>query len=97
MLKGKHSYLGRGDTEHNIAEFFVLRKWRRLGIGRRVAFDLFERFPGGWEIAEERLNAAAQAFWRSIVGEYTGGYFTEVDSHPPAWDGPVQYFRSSER
>lgn len=92
VLKRRQSYLGMSDTEHSIAEFFVMRKWRRFGIGRTVACELFDRFPGRWEIAQERTNAAAQTFWRSIIGEYTRGQYEEVMLRPPAWDGPVQSF-----
>src|SRR5512133_3078613 len=31
---------------HAIAEFFILRKYRRQGLGRAVAWQIFERFPG---------------------------------------------------
>ncbi len=34
----------------HMAEFFVLRRWRRTGVGRAAVRDLLERFPGTWEI-----------------------------------------------
>jgi predicted acetyltransferase len=33
-----------------MSEFFVLRKYRRQGIGRTAAVELFERFPGPWRV-----------------------------------------------
>jgi len=33
---------------HSMAEFFIMRKYRRLGLGRVVAINLFERFEGQW-------------------------------------------------
>ena len=33
---------------HNIAEFFVLQKYRRLGIGKFVASQIFDMHKGGW-------------------------------------------------
>lgn len=61
-----------------LSEFFVLRKHRRSGIGRRAAFALFDRFGGKWEISELTRNTAAIKFWRRVIGEYTGGHYEEV-------------------
>lgn len=80
--------------ERWIAEFFVMKKWRRQGVGRQAAFELFRRLPGGWQIGQERVNLASQAFWAKVVAEFTGGRFREMDSRPPAWDGPILLFHS---
>jgi predicted acetyltransferase len=34
----------------DIAEFFVLRRFRRLGVARRAAFLVWDRFPGRWTV-----------------------------------------------
>jgi predicted acetyltransferase len=54
-------------SDHSVAEFFVLRKYRRIGIGSRVARVLFERWPGRWEIAVARYNEPALSFWRKAI------------------------------
>jgi predicted acetyltransferase len=77
-----------------IAEFFVMHKYRRHGVGRIVAKQMFDRFHGRWEIAEMVENEMAQAFWREVVGEHTGGNFTEVSLENDRWRGPVQIFNS---
>jgi len=75
-------------------EFFILRKFRRLGWGERLATHLFDRFPGVWEVGEIPANTPAQAFWRRIIGRYTGGDFREVVLDDERWRGPVQVFHS---
>jgi predicted acetyltransferase len=97
VLKNRYSNLGLDDTEHSIAEFFVMRKWRRTGVGRRAAFEVFDRFRGRWEVAQRRSNKDAQAFWRSVIEDYTSGDYEETNSSPPAWDGFAQCFTSVER
>ena len=62
---------------YDMGEFFVLRKYRRSGIGRFVARTLFDRFAGAWEMRELPSNAATQTFWRRIIGDYTREAFTE--------------------
>ena len=78
-------------------EFFVMRKYRRQGIGERVAVHLFDRFPGTWEVGEIASNVNAQAFWRKVVGRYTGGQFEEKVPGAEKWPGPIQIFSSARR
>lgn len=78
-----------------IEEFFVMRKYRRLGAGEHAATRLFDRFGGTWEIGQIAQNVPAQAFWRTIVGRYTGGDYEEFHLDDARWRGPVQYFHAS--
>jgi predicted acetyltransferase len=76
----------------DMSEFFVLRKYRRCGLGERAAGQLFDRFRGRWEVRERRENRAAAQFWRRIIGRYTGGRFTDEELDDDRWRGPVQRF-----
>jgi predicted acetyltransferase len=78
-----------------IDEFFVMRKYRRLGVGEHVATTLFDRFAGTWQVAQMDINTGAQAFWRDVIGRYTRGRFEERWFSDDNWLGPVQYFTSS--
>ncbi|HWV35292.1 MAG TPA: GNAT family N-acetyltransferase [Thermomicrobiales bacterium] len=80
-----------------IADFFVLRRYRRLGVGEHVARELFDRFPGRWEVAQLAENTVAQAFWRRVIDRYTGGRFTEVQWDDDRWRGPVQTFDNTPK
>jgi predicted acetyltransferase len=77
---------------YSIAEFFIMRKYRRQGVGERAACCLFDRFPGKWHVAEIPENIAAIRFWRRVIAAYTKGQFEEVID--PDWEGPVQMFIS---
>ena len=69
----------KDDGSHNMfmAEFFILKKYRGQGIGQKVAFALFDRHSGEWQVSEIAQNYPAQAFWRKIIARYTGGPFEE--------------------
>ncbi|MGX7707661.1 GNAT family N-acetyltransferase [Methylobacterium sp. Gmos1] len=54
-------------VDHAVAEFFVLRKNRRAGIGTRAAHLAIRRHPGRWEAAVSRFNPEALPFWRRTV------------------------------
>lgn len=56
---------------HSIAEFFVMKKYRRKGVGKVAAMKIFDMFPGGWEISQWSNNLPAQNFWKQIISEYT--------------------------
>ncbi|WP_010275222.1 GNAT family N-acetyltransferase [Paenibacillus senegalensis] len=90
-LINDHSILNKPDTK-TIAEFFIMRKWRKKGVGRQAALTIFDTHPGLWEVKQEKENKIAQKFWQSVIQSYTGGAYTRLESHPPAWDGPLIYF-----
>jgi predicted acetyltransferase len=70
-------HMGAG-MDFRMSEFFVLRRHRGRGIGRRAVVALFERFRGKWEITELARNAPAISFWRRVIGEYGGGRHQET-------------------
>jgi predicted acetyltransferase len=54
-----------------MAEFFILRKYRRQGIGREVAYRVFDSFEGRWEVTQEKENLLAQRFWQQVIEGYS--------------------------
>ncbi|SRR5581483_2939335 len=75
----RHPYLIRSDGKwagfalvrsgdpNDMAEFFVLRKYRRSGVGRDAAHAVLRRFPGRWTVRQLLTNTAASAFWRAAI------------------------------
>lgn len=76
-------------------EFFVMRAYRRQGVGRQAAVRAFELFRGVWEVYELQQNVAAQAFWRGIIGQYTAGRFEEQTWKRYGLNGVMQTFDNS--
>lgn len=60
-----------------LSEFFVVRACRRGGVGSEAARLVFALHPGRWLVHEVARNLPAQAFWRRVIGEVTGGAFEE--------------------
>ena len=89
--------IGAGESEpiHQIAEFFIMRKYRRQCIGTTVARRILDMFPGRWRVAEEEANTPAQAFWRQVISRYTRGKFREI--RDDEWAGPVQEFKTESK
>ena len=82
---------GGGEPTYSLAEFFILRKYRRQGVGQQAARQVFNLFPGTWRVSQEAENLAAQAFWRKVISRYTDGRFSEV--REAEWNGLVQTFQ----
>jgi len=96
-LVAARSCLSGAAGVHDMAEFFVMRGYRRRGAGLAAACAAFDRFPGRWEIRQREVNVAATAFWRRVVARYTGGRYQEVRWDDESWTGPVQRFSTDER
>jgi predicted acetyltransferase len=64
-------------VDYKMAEFFVTRARRRLGIGQTAVQLILSRFAGRWEISEYLRNTAAVNFWRRVVAAYTRGTYQE--------------------
>ncbi|MDQ4100251.1 MAG: GNAT family N-acetyltransferase, partial [Chloroflexota bacterium] len=65
------SYLTGERGIWDMADFFVLRRFQRLGVGEYVARILFDRFRGHWEVRQMAANLEALAFWRTVINRYT--------------------------
>ncbi|WP_366296442.1 GNAT family N-acetyltransferase [Paenibacillus sp. AN1007] len=62
---------------YSISEFFILKKYRREGLGKSAAIDVFNRHQGPWEVHQIESNQGAQIFWKRVINEYTKGQFEE--------------------
>ena len=87
------SYLDHG-RPHLLSQFFVMRKYRRRGVGEHVARTLFDRFPGRWDVATNPGREPAQTFWRRVIGRYAEGTYREAAEGCERWDGPIWAFES---
>jgi predicted acetyltransferase len=65
------------DSYYSIAEFFIMKRYRRTGLGKLVAKDIFKTHQGQWEVYQIDNNLPAQYFWKRVIEEYTNCNFTE--------------------
>lgn len=79
-------------VDFNMGEFFVMRAFRREGVGARAALDLIERHPGQWEIAIGQRNIPAQAFWRRVVDALAPSQLEELPGDGAQWTGTILRF-----
>ena len=73
---GGYQYLDDKNA-HNIDEFFVMKKYRRNGVGTVAAKTAFDMFRGTWEVCQMQNNLPARKFWKSVISEYTKNDYQE--------------------
>jgi predicted acetyltransferase len=74
-----------------MAEFFVMRGYRRKGVGRQAVGQLLSRHTGRWHIAVMESHPRAEAFWTDALR----GQVAEM--RPMLFEGDSWRMRSFEQ
>ena len=69
-------------TDFVIAEFFIMYKYRCLGIGRKAFFKALDLHSGTWQLKRHPKNLPSVYFWNKVVAEYTNGNYEMIESYP---------------
>jgi predicted acetyltransferase len=80
------------DALVDMIDFFVLRKYRRRGVGRAMATTCFTAVPGRWQVRADTYNPVAISFWRSTIDGFTGGAYETLSEGT----GVTFYFASEQ-
>lgn len=59
----------------DVEQFFVLRKYKGQGIGKKAFEEILNIHPGKWQIRVLKENEPALAFWKSVVNHRVGENF----------------------
>jgi predicted acetyltransferase len=95
VLLNQWSALDR-PVDRAVAEFFVLRKYRRAHVGARAAHLVFHRYPGQWEVPVADYNRAALLFWRETLHSLGVGEIAEFTGDGRRWSGTVLRFDAGQ-
>lgn len=97
VLVNEYCYVAKEAGTKSMAEFFVMRKYRRKGVGRSAAVQVFERFPGKWEVIQHGDNQPSKIFWEGVIGAYTQGNYRREKAVTEGWEGQALLFDNSGR
>ena len=84
---GLAAVIDHGD-HHEVAEFYVVPRWRRQGQGREQAAALFDTARGRWVVKQLRAAQEAQSFWKKCLSSLPCQNMSEREYQDPYW-GPV--------
>lgn len=65
-----------GTEKWDMSEFFIMKKYKRQGIGTDAACEIWRQFKGAWQVRVLVSNPIACAFWLQAIEKFT--------SKPPA-------------
>jgi hypothetical protein len=68
----KGSEISRDQNVWDMTEFFILRGFRRIGLGMKTAREVWTRFPGKWDVRVIARNQKAMSFWGRAIDEFLG-------------------------
>lgn len=75
------------DGRHSIAEFLVIPKYRRRGVGSQAAENCFALHEGLWEVKPAYGSEQAKCFWQRVISriadhvQWKDGMFTFLMKH----------------
>ncbi|WP_246168208.1 GNAT family N-acetyltransferase [Paenibacillus antarcticus] len=95
ILVNSYCYLAKDKNAKSIAEFFVMRKYRRKGTGKIAIKMIFDQFQGEWEVLQHENNIISKSFWLNVIEEYTSGKYIVSDVKTQEWDGTGILFNNS--
>lgn len=71
VLIQKGSPIDKTDSSvWDVAEFFIMRKYRRKGIGEYVAHNIWASIRGPWQVRVWDNNKQAHTFWEKTIASY---------------------------
>jgi predicted acetyltransferase len=94
MLGAAPAHAPKG-ADFFVHEFFILRPFRRHGLGERVMHRLFAAHPGQWELWVLPENTPALHFWRRTIARATS--FIETREYKDMWESEAVVFRFDTR
>ncbi len=71
----------QGSGQYDMGQFFVMRKFKRQGVGSRAFQLCVARHPGPWQTRVLPDNTGALAFWKKTIGEVCGNN-VQIKSEP---------------
>ena len=73
------SYQLNNDNTLCVAEFFIMKKYRKKGYGRILAKYIFDTLNGKWEVFQMKNNTIAGVFWDNIIKDYTKDNYKVIE------------------
>jgi predicted acetyltransferase len=88
ILVNKGSEVSGNKSAWDIAEFFILRGYRKRGVGTQAAQLVWKQLPGQWEVRVMEANALALRFWANAISE-----FKHEKVHPRRIEKDAKYWQ----
>lgn len=93
-LVNSHCYLPQ--SQYSMAEFFILKRCRRQGLGQTLAHQVFDQHSGIWEVRQLPGHTQAVLFWQQVLKRYPATNSKELFHGYGNWPGTMLQFDNSQ-
>ncbi len=69
-----------------MSEFFVMKKYRKQGIGKQAAIEVLKMHPGKWELTVHPNNPVSHKFWNSVITQVSDDNVRVVEDVEHVYD-----------
>ena len=95
VLVQKGSPISDNTTVWDISEFFVMKKYKQLGVGTAAALKIWEEFKGPWQVRVLAGNQNACSFWPHAIKKFTSKIPTKTKTKIKREDWIIYTFNSN--
>ena len=92
ILIRNYSVIEQKEGSFTMAEFFILRKYRKQSIGKTAAEAVVRLHKGKWEIPVIDSYDIGKLFWENALHSLVGNNFTTSFLKNSDWNGMVYSF-----
>jgi len=94
-----HCYVSKDRDTLFMSEFFVMKNYRKRGIGKVAAKEVFNMHKGKWELTVHPKNPVSIKFWTSVIEDCVGKNYRMLENVKDVYDdalGIAYLFELSE-
>jgi len=95
LIKNDHG-VAQSEAVWDVTEFFIVRAYRRRGVGTKAAHKVWERFPGRWEVRVMESNRSALKFWQRAITGFLGTAINPVHLEKDGQQWHIFQFESAQ-
>ena len=97
ILVQQGSPISDDTTVWDISEFFVMKKYKRHGVGTAAALKIWKQFKGLWQIRVLVSNPIACSFWLRAIKNFTLVAPAKTEATIKGEDWIIYTFESKDR
>lgn len=97
ILVQKGSPISDNTMIWDVAEFFVMKKYKRHGVGTVAALNIWQQFKGAWQVRVLADNHIACSFWLQAIKKFTSVPPAKIKTSIKDEDWIIYTFESKDR
>lgn len=81
-----YCYISKDENRLFMSEFFIMKKYRRKGLGFLTLKEIFKIHQGRWELSVHPKNKPSVRFWEKAIKLFSKGGYSYIENVPDIYD-----------